>query len=174
MALWMSVVDFVELYTGSKRKPLEPLPFQSLNPVVKVEKQYNSAFAFTSFGAKKTNVVEGRSGVNMLQVHGKLYRLQGPVHKKLDHASYAQFNNSTLDSELIDELSTLLHNDCDSYFVSMYKHAHELLAEENRRQELQNIIQPFHVRLSSALTMIFIVGSDRRTQICPQWMRLLE
>lgn len=163
-----------DLYTGVHEKSTH-----FLNNL----RQYNSAFAFTSFGAKRTNINERRGGVNMLQVHGELYHLQGPIQNEPASATYAQLyiydasyasaqrarnnSNNNLDAALIDELSTLLHNDCDNYYVGMYKHAHELLAEEDRRQELQNDVQPFHVRVSPALTMELIVGNDRRTENLP-------
>ncbi|CAO3618736.1 unnamed protein product [Mucor hiemalis] len=104
-------------------------------------RQYNSSFAFTSFGATGNAGQRNPSaGFMPVQVHGELYHLQGPLNENQRNPTYNQLyiydpafassirqsRNSTLDPDLIKDLSIMLHENSNNPFVRIYKHAHEI------------------------------------------------
>jgi len=147
-------------------------------------RQYNSTFAFTSFGAKSTNVHHNNSGITMFQAHGELYHLQGPIENNdseqlprnaqlyiYDPEVAARLrstgsSNVDLNSEIISSITNVLHT-CNNPFVRIYKHAHEILSAESVRQSENNTDEVFHVVVSPEMKMELIVGSDSRTQNLP-------
>jgi len=155
-------------------------------------RQYNATFAFTSFGAKGTNVHQPSSGITMFQAHGELYHLQGPIenNNSEQQSCYAQLyiydpqeaarirqktarirstgsNNSELDPDLITDITGMLHGTCDNPFVRVYRHAHEILRAELVRQNDNSVNERFHVVVSPEMRMELIVGGDSRTQNLP-------
>jgi hypothetical protein len=147
-------------------------------------RQCNTVFAFTSFGTTGTSD-NFNNGISSLKVHGELYHLQGPINgDNVDfEPSYAQLyiydpefaaqkrstngNNINLNDELITLRSYMLHNDCDSPFVNIYQHAHEILSVEAGRQSTMDESNQFHVRLNPEMKLELIVGNDRRTHNLP-------
>lgn len=129
-------------------------------------RQYNSVFAFTSFGTTgNIHETTARPGYMPVQVHGELYHLQGPINSnEMIRPSYNQLyiydpvyaarirsedeRNTDLDSELIEELSTMLHIDCNNPFVSIYKHAHEILKSAAESQMDKDVTDPLYIRLN--------------------------
>ena len=155
-------------------------------------RQFNMTFAFTSVGCNTVNAT-GRSGSgrSSFMIHGELYHLQGPVNHVVplsasnnrgDVPSYAQLyiydpafgvsnravNNPDLNVDLIEQLTRMLHAENVNPFISIYKHAHEILKDEYERQTLSEEEPiPFHVRLSPQMTMELVKGNDRRTENLP-------
>ncbi|SAM09603.1 hypothetical protein [Absidia glauca] len=135
-------------------------------------RQYNAAFAFTSLRCE----VENRNMSFMpFQIHGEMYHMQGPLMAENDNtAKYAQLyiydpqyassirasNNSDLNEEIINGLSSMLHE--KNPHVQLYKTAHELLMNtESNSSEV-----PF-VRICPSITIELVAGSDRRTENLP-------
>ena len=144
-------------------------------------RQYNSAFAFTSFGVTGNAGQRNPSARFMsVQVHGELYHLQGPLNINHSNPRYNQLyiydptfassirtsNNAELDPELTKDLSIMLHENSGNPFVRIYKHAHEILKSESDRQREEGS-ENFHVRLNPQMKMELVVGIDKRTQNLP-------
>jgi len=56
---------------------------------------------------------------------------------------------------------------CGNPFVHIYKHAHEILREEEERQAVNNVNEEAYIRLNPQMQMELIVSEDRRTQNLP-------
>ncbi|KAK4510430.1 uncharacterized protein ATC70_012169 [Mucor velutinosus] len=154
-------------------------------------RQYNTLFAFTSFGTDATpeqlqrdRENEMRGGITPVRVHGELYHLQAPLNLS-NVPKYSQLyvydpeyaaaircadpRNQGLDDTIIEQLSEMIADPvvCGNPFVSIYKHAHEILKEEEERQAQDGVSENAHIRLSPQMQMELVVGQDRRTQNLP-------
>ena len=153
-------------------------------------RQYNTLFAFTSFGTDATpqqremeRIQERRGGIVPVQAHGELYHLSAPLN--LGNApKYSQLyiydpeyaaacrsahtSNQNLDEEIIANLSDMIANPeiCNNPFVQIYKHAHEILSEEEQHHQTGTSNETY-IRLSPQMKMELVVGQDRRTQNLP-------
>ncbi|KAI9329433.1 hypothetical protein BD770DRAFT_449674 [Pilaira anomala] len=142
-------------------------------------RQYTSAFAFTSFGtAVKSSINNTGSRSMLFQAHGKLYHLQGPISSSgnsrpqysqlyiYDPASFAadirftDQRNHLLDRDLKNDLSIMLHYQCNNPFVEIYKHAHKILSTEADCQLRENNNELFYVGLNPQMKMELIVDTD--------------
>ncbi|KAK4514004.1 Palmitoylated plasma membrane-bound casein kinase [Mucor velutinosus] len=154
-------------------------------------RQYNTLFAFTSFGTDATpeqlqrdRENEMRGGITPVRVHGELYHLQVPLNLS-NVPKYSQLyvydpeyaaaircadpRNQGLDDTIIEQLSEMIADPlvCGNPFVSIYKHAHEILKEEEERQAQDGVSENAHIRLSPQMQMELVVGKDKRTQNLP-------
>jgi hypothetical protein len=111
-------------------------------------RQYNSAFAFTSLGAKLDQSVLGGSGPYAFRLHGGLYHRMGSLLPLHDHeASYAQLyihdpqvalatqnqRNSNLDPTVMSDLQTMLLQ--THPYVALYKQAYQILIDKPPGQQ---------------------------------------
>ena len=136
-------------------------------------RRYNSAFAFASL---KCDVIDGNVGNMPFKIHGQMYHQQGPLTTDDGTAPrYAQLyiydpqyaasmrhlnTNEQLDRGIIDNISVILHE--VNPLVRLYQHSFELLSSA-----AENTDDNPSVRISPALNIELISGSDRRTQNLP-------
>ncbi|MEG1462959.1 MAG: helitron helicase-like domain-containing protein, partial [Anaerorhabdus sp.] len=173
---------------SAKLEPLNEPPeflkalYTDLSPVAKHFREnirrYNAAFAFTSLNC---NVVRPDGMGNFpFQIQGQMYHTQGPlVANGATTPRYAQLyiydpeiasaarltNNSDLNPNLIKDLTVILHG--SNPYVSIYKHAHQLLQESESSSSNNNANNDTYFRIGSDLKLELIEGSDRRTENLP-------
>ncbi|KAK4519555.1 uncharacterized protein ATC70_009791 [Mucor velutinosus] len=154
-------------------------------------RQYNTLFAFTSFGTtampagtQREREEERRGGITPVGAHGELYHMQAPLN--FDNApKYNQLyiydpeyaaacrsantRNQHLDDSTIEALSEMIGDAvrCGNPFVRIYKHAHEILDAEEERQAQGHVSEDAYIRLDPQIRLELIVGEDRRTQNLP-------
>ncbi|KAK4521041.1 Isochorismatase domain-containing protein [Mucor velutinosus] len=154
-------------------------------------RQYNTLFAFTSFGttatpagAQREGEEERRGGVTPVSAHGELYHMQAPLnfgnapkYNQLyiydpEYAAAcrsANPRNQHLDDSIIEALSEMIDDPvrCGNPFVRIYKHAHEILSAEEERQAQDHVSEDAYIRLNPQMRLELVVGEDRRTQNLP-------